>query len=173
MTCNANPPRNDLSKEVIESLKARGYNQSDIAKMYNVSRQAVSWHLRTYGGTLSARQIVGQAWPWATGQGHTKAGAYRRLRDHGEFMRTGGAGMDSDKLKRLKVWWKMMHDEDLVVEFDPNIPPRKGQAAHGGFAYRSRVPGDRDLLIRVNEYTNLTDDGEVTWCWPANIDELI
>lgn len=32
---------------MIEALKSQGYNQSQIAEMFKVSRQAVSWHLKT------------------------------------------------------------------------------------------------------------------------------
>lgn len=163
----------DLTKEVIEQLKAKGFSQSDIAAMYGVTRQAVSWHLKTYGGTLSTRQIVNEAWPWKTGHGHDKAVPYKRLRDHGEFMQTGGQGMNEDKLKRLRSWWKKLRDENLVVEFDPSIPPIKGLSPHGGFAYRDRTLEDDDLLIRLNEHTTLTEEGEMIWCWPPDIDRMI
>ena len=45
----------ELTPAVIESLKMKGYSQSDIARMYGVSRQAVSWHKRHYGGRLAQR----------------------------------------------------------------------------------------------------------------------
>ncbi|ANA87018.1 immunity repressor [Gordonia phage Strosahl] len=173
MSRNAYPTVPELSKEVIESLKSQGHNQTEIAEMFNVTRQAVSWHIRTYGGRMSTRQVVNEAWPWETEFKHTKAVPYRRLRDHGEYMRTGGKGMSEDKLNRLKKWWKKLRDEDIVVEFDPEIPPTPGVAKTGGFAYRPRVIGDDDLLIRVNEHTNLTDEGEMIWCWPPDIAQLI
>ncbi|QGH79751.1 immunity repressor [Gordonia phage Anon] len=163
----------ELSKEVIETYLSQGLTQSDVAKLYNVTRQAVSWHMKTYGGRMSTRQIVNEAWPWETKAGHDKATPYRRLRDHGEFMKTGGRGMNEDKLARLKKWWKMLRDEDLVVEFDPSIPPIKGVASHGGFAYRPREISDGNLLIRVNEHTTLTKAGAMIWRWPPNIDRLI
>ena len=162
----------DLTKAVIESLKAQGFNQSEIAELYNVSRQAASWHMRTYGGEKSPRQIVNEAWPWKTTAGHGKATAYRRLRDHGEFMQTGGGGMSEDKLDRLKKWWKKLRKENLVVEFDPSIPPIPGIASRGGFAYRARTVDD-DMLIRVTEFTELTEEGEMIWRWPPDIDSLI
>lgn len=162
-----------LTKEVIESLKARGFNQSRIAEMYGVSRQAVSWHLRTYDAKKSPRQIVNESWPWKTGVGHDKSTAYRRLRDHGEFMQTGGHDMRDDQLTPLRKWWKALRDGNLVVEFDPSIPPIPGVASRGGFAYRDRVVEDHDLLIRVNEFTELTEAGATIWCWPPDIDDLI
>ena len=158
--------KQELSVAVIEELKNKGLNQSEIAAMYGVTRQAISWHLKTYGSAPSTRQIVNEAWPWNTGHGHDKASPYRRRRGHGEFMRTGGKGMSDDKLKRLRTWWKKMREKDLVVEFDPTLPPIKGVAPHGGFAYLPRTVEDGDLLIRVNEYTTLTEDGEMLWCWP-------
>lgn len=141
--------------------------------MYGVTRQAVSWHLRTYGGSLSPRQLVSEAWPWKTGVGHDKATAYRRLRDHGEFMRTRGDGMSEGKIKGLKNWWAMLRDKNLVVEFDPSIPPIPGVASRGGFAYRNRTVNDGHLLIRVNEFTELNEYGVTIWGWPPDIDKLI
>jgi serine protease inhibitor len=158
-----------LSTGVIESLKSKGYNQSQIAKMFNVSRQAVSWHLKTYGGRMTPRQIVNESWPWDTTNAHGKAVPYQRLRDHGEFMATGGRGMSEGKLKRLRTWWRKLRVENLVVEFDPNTPSIPGVSPCGGFAYRERVSDDDDLLIRVNEYTRLTDEGAMIWCWPPDL----
>jgi hypothetical protein len=157
-----------LSKEEIEGLKSQGYNQTQIAKMFGVSRQAVSWHLKTYGGRLSPRQVANESWPWDTTNAHGKAKPYQRLRDHGEFMATGGRGMSEDKLKRLRSWWRKLREENLVVEFDPNIPPLPGVSPYGGFAYRERISDDHDLLIRVNEYTRLTEEGKMIWCWPPD-----
>lgn len=157
-----------LSPGEIEALKARGYNQSQIAKMFGVSRQAVSWHLKTYGGRLTPRQIANESWPWDTTNAHGKAKAFQRLRDHGEFMVTGGSGMSEGKLKGLRSWWRKLQDENLVLEFDPEIPPIPGVSPYGGFAYRERLSDDRNLLIRVNEHTRLTEEGEMIWCWPPD-----
>lgn len=132
-----------------------------------MSRQAVSWHLKTYGGQLSPRQLANEAWPWDTTSAHSKSKVYQRLRDHGEFMLTGGGAMSEDKLKRLRSWWRKLRADDVVVEFDPTIPPVPGVSPHGGFAYRQRTPDDGDLLIRVNEHTQLTEEGRRLWCWPA------
>lgn len=165
--------RPGLTKVMIEELKDKGFSQSQIASMYGVSRQAVSWHLKTYGSPLSTRQIVNEAWPWKTDDAQGKASPYKRLRDHGEYMRTGGKGMSEDKLKRLRSWWKKLKDENVVLEFDPTLPPIKGVSPNGGFKYSPRVPSDGDLLIRVNKYTNLTEDGEMIWCWPPDIDNIL
>ncbi|ARQ94637.1 immunity repressor [Mycobacterium phage Journey13] len=162
-----------LTLSVIEDLRRKGYNQSEIAEIFGVTRQAVSWHKKTYGGQLTTRQIVQQAWPWDTNRLHSKSKAYQRLRDHGEYMRVGSfRTMSEDKRKRLVSWWKMLRDNNWVLEFDPSIEPYEGMAG-GGFRYVPREERDDDLLIRVNEHTNLTDEGELIWSWPDDIDELI
>ncbi len=135
--------------------------------MHGVSRQAVSWHKTTYGGQQSTRQIVNQAWPWETTSSHSKSAAYQRLRDHGEFIATGGRDMSDFKRGRHTAWLKMMRENDFVLEFDPNIPPTPRIAPGGGFAYRRRDPriDGFELLIRVNEFTNLTPEGRRLWSY--------
>lgn len=155
-----------LVLSVIEELRRKGYNQTEIAAMHGVTKQAVSWHKRKYGGYLTPRQQVDGEWPWATTDLHGKSKAYQRLRDHGEFMATGGKGMSEDKLLRLRSWWRYLRDNKVVLEFDPELPPEPGVSPYGGFAYRKRRKSDGDLLIRVNEHTSLSDVGRMIWCWP-------
>ncbi|AXH48844.1 immunity repressor [Mycobacterium phage Steamy] len=162
-----------LTPSEIENLKRRGFNQSQIADLHGVTRQAVSWQKVTYGGSLTTRQIVNRTWPFKTTNLHGKSKAFQRLRDHGEYMRTGSfKGMSEEKVRNLKRWWKRLLDEDIVVEFDPSIEPYAGMAG-GGFRYVPRRPEDDDLLIRVNKHTNLSEEGEMIWCWPPDIDSLL
>jgi hypothetical protein len=155
-----------LALSVIEELRRKGYNQSEIAEMHGVSRQAVSWHKIVYGGFMTTRQIVNKAWPWKTTVPHSKASAYQRLRDLGEYQATGGHGMSEDKLKRLKSWLNFMRDNNFVLEFDPELPPEPGVSPYGGFAYRKRKASDGDLLIRVNKHTEMSEEGHMIWCFP-------
>lgn len=157
-----------LTLSVIEELRRKGYNQSEIAEMHGVSRQAVSWHKVEYGGTLTPRQIVNKAWPWKTTNWHGKSKAYQSLRDLGEFAATGGNGMSEEKLYRLRVWLRFMREHDYVLEFDPALPVKPGVSPYGGFAYRKRRKQDGDLLIRVNEHTNLSEEGKMIWRYPPS-----
>ena len=151
---------------VIEDLRRKGYNQSEIAEMYGVTRQAVSWHKIVYGGAMTTRQIVNKSWPWKTTNWHGKSKLFQRLRDHGEFMATGGKGMNADKRQRLRSFLNHLKDNNLVVEFDPEIPPEAGVSPHGGFALRPREESDGKLIIRVNEHTTLTKEGKLIWVFP-------
>lgn len=158
--------RRPLIFSEIEELRRKGLNQSQIAAMYGVSRQAVSWQKKTYGGLDTTRQVVDKSWPWETTHSHSRTKTFQNLRSHGEFMMTGGRAMSDDKWQRLEAWWRKLSRENVVLEFDPNLPPEKGVSSVGGFAYRPRQMTDGDLLIRVNEFTNLTEHGRTIWCWP-------
>ncbi|UJD20912.1 immunity repressor [Mycobacterium phage Zimmer] len=165
--------RTPLIPSVIEDLKRKGYNQSEIAEMHGVTRQAVSWQKQTYGGSVTTRQIVNKAWPFKTTNLHGKSKPYQRLRDHGEYMRKlSFRDMSDEKTRNLKKWWKKLRDENVVLEFDPDIPPQPGLAG-GGFRYVPRRIEDENLIIRVNEHCNLTDEGELIWCWPPDIESLL
>lgn len=155
-----------LTLSSIEELRRKGYNQSEIAEMHGVSRQAVSWHKVVYGGSLTPRQIVGKSWPWKTSDLHGRSKAYQRLRDLGEFAATGGKGMSEEKLSRLRAWLRFMREHNYVLEFDPELPRVPGVSPYGGFAYRKRRKTDGDLLIRVNEHTDLSEEGKMIWRFP-------
>ncbi|KGI82059.1 hypothetical protein IL38_06975 [Actinopolyspora erythraea] len=61
--------------------------------------------------------------------------------------------------------------KDFVVEYDPNIPPSEYMKL-GGFAYRERELKDGDLIIRVNEYTTLTNEGKKLWRMPPRFPSI-
>lgn len=160
-------PRNSrLTVSVIDALKNQGMNQSEIAELFGVTKQAVSYHKITYEGYRTPREVVLDNFPWQVPEAMCQTSPYRRMRDHGEYMATGGRGMSKDKLKRLRSFYKKLRDEGLVLEFDPTLSPIPGVSNKGGFAYRPRKRSDADLLIRVNKYTTLTAEGRLIWCFP-------
>lgn len=87
-------------------------------------------------------------------------GVDKRLRDHMEYMATNGEGMSHIKLRDLYGFLRKLRDRNLVVVFDPNIAADdEGSATPvGGFAYRPRKARDGTLVIRDNEFTNITND---------------
>jgi hypothetical protein len=157
----------ELSLSVIEDLKSKGYSQAEIARMFGVSRQAITWWKYTYNGTLTPREIALQNFPWTgVSKKHGETSVYRRLRDHGEYMATGGVGMSYEKLQRLRKFYRDLRDMNVVIEYDPELPPQPGFAINGGFALRPRRKSDKDLLIRVNKHTTLTEEGAMIWVFP-------
>ena len=159
--------KNVLSLDLIEQLKAEGLTQKQIADKLGVTRQAVSWHVRYHGGALPPRaELLETHFPWQVPGEMCDTSLLRRLRDHGEFVATGGEGMSAAKLNRLPGFYRKL--EKYVVEFDPALPPLPGIAPQGGFALRKRTKKDGDLMIRVNNHTQLTDEGRRIWALPDN-----
>ncbi len=156
-----------LTLAIVEALKNKGLSQSDIARQYGVTRQHVSWIKHTYGGRLTPRERTMQHFPFKVPTEMGNTSPYKRLRDHGEYVATGGVGMSEDKLQRLRSFYRKLREDSVVLEFDPNIPSVPGISRKGGWAYRERLPEDGDLLIRVNEFTNITDKGRDIWRFPA------
>ena len=162
----ADPNKYKISIGIIEELKRKGLNGQQIADMFNITKQAVSYHKVTYNGSRTPREVVNENFPWKVPEAMNQSSPYKRLRDHGEYMATGGEGMNEDKLKRLRSFYKKLRDNDWVIEFDPDLPPEKGVSSSGGFAFRARRPKDGDLIIRVNKYTRLTQEGLMIWRFP-------
>ncbi|ATL70741.1 hypothetical protein [Nocardia terpenica] len=160
-----------LTIEIVEQLKGEGMSQAEIARLYGVTRQAITDVKRRSGGySTTPREDALKHFPWKVPGSRAVPMAmqkpYRNMRDHAEYMVTNGEGMSAEKLKRLRGFYRKLHSENVVLEFDPNIPPSPGIGI-GGFAYRARTPEDGDLIIRVNEHTTLTEEGRRIWTFPA------
>lgn len=156
-----------LTLAIIEALKNKGLNQSEIAEVYGVTRQHVSWIKHTYGGRLTPREAAMKEWPFKVPVHMGNTSPYKRLRDHLEYVATGGLGMTEDSLKRLQGFYNKLRDNNLVVEFDPSLPPIPGvSGSAGGWAYRKRRKSDGELLIRKNKHTNITEKGMMIWRFP-------
>ena len=157
--------RYPLTLAVIEDLKRQGLNQTEIADVFGVSHQAITYHVRKYG-SLTDRQKALKSWPWKVPTRLAAQSVCQRLRDHAHRQYTGGKGMSPFKLKRLDGFYRRL--ECHVVEFDPDLPPCE-EASLGGFAFRQRLESDGDLLIRVNAHTNLSEEGLKVWRMPEGL----
>ena len=168
-----NPEHAKISLAVVEDLKNKGYSQSEISRMTGYTRQYISWIVHTYGGRLTPRQkLLKEHFPWKVPAEQCQSAPYRRMRDHGEYAATWGEGMSQDKLKRLSAFHQKFRHGGLVLEFDPDLPPELGVANKGGFAFQKRTPEDEDLLMRVNGYTHLTEQGRLIWRLPS-VDQIL
>lgn len=164
--------RPELTPAEIETLKAKvnphtgkNYTQADIAELYGVSKQYVSKvkHQIT-GFSQTPREVAMEAFPWIIGRPYDRAAVAQRLRDHAEYAATGGVGMSSLRLYRLRMFYQRLRRDDVVVEFHPSIPP--GETRYGGFAFRPRVKSDGDLIIRLNDLAKVNEATPIVWRMP-------
>lgn len=172
MRTNGDENTEGLTPATIQALLNVGVKQSGIARMFGVTRQAVHDMIMRYGLPRQTRQeLLEEVWPWVVPDGMGNQSPYKLLRDHGEWVIAGprgidGRGLSEARRSRLRSFYQRLRDNDFVVEFDPNIPPEPGVQNRGGFAYRKRRKSDGDLLIRVNEYTDITEYGRRVWTFP-------
>lgn len=160
-------PSDEISLGLIEALKNKGMNQTAIAESLGCTRQNISYHVRYHGGKLTPKQqLLEDHFPIQVNRERSQTAPFRALRYHAEWLATKGIGMTDDKIQRLRSFYKKLRDGNLVLEYDPDIPPIAGVSKTGGFAYRKRLPKDGEMLIRQNEYTDLTDYGKILWRFP-------
>ncbi|WP_043680904.1 helix-turn-helix domain-containing protein [Nocardia vulneris] len=162
-----------LSLAEIEPLMRQGMTQKQIAEIMGVSRQAVSKFIGEHGEhLLTPRQVVAKHFPWRVPNHLLQVSPYKRMRDHGEWFETNGEGMSPEKLQRLRWWYRYIRNENVVLEFDPDIAPEPGVSNKGGFAYRPRVASDGKLLFRVNRHTKeMTPEMHTIWELPEPEDQ--
>jgi hypothetical protein len=163
-----------LTPEIIRSLlnqknpeTGRQYTLADIAKLFGVTRQRAHQVARDESPVdlRTPRQIVADQFPWEIGHEFGQSSIARRVHDHALYVATGGKGMTRRQLVALLNFYKKLRDNNVVVEFHPDIPPEPGNQ-FGGFAFRPRTEDDGDLIIRVNEVTNLSPEAEDDWTFP-------
>jgi hypothetical protein len=155
-----------LTVETLRHYKSLGYTQDAIAEITGWSNSWVSLFNKQKGPVMpTPRQLAMESWPWRVWAEHQQCSPHKRMRDHTEFMATGGDGMADYKLRRLAGFYNRLIESDWVVEYDPHIPPSEGIKT-GGWAYRQRLDSDGDLMIRVNEHTNLTPIGRLIYRIP-------
>lgn len=157
-----------LSAEAVRSLVNEGESWAAIARILGTSRQNVQQFAKRNGiePPKTPRREVDEHFPWKVPGNQQAAMPYQRLRDHGEYVVSGGRGMQERKLKGLRSWYQLLRKYNYVLEFDPDQPPIYGVSQYGGFAYRDRQESDGNLLIRVNEHTRLTSRGRLIWVFP-------
>jgi hypothetical protein len=161
------PKGSGLTPALIDELLIKGHSVTEIGKMFNTSRQNVSQMRRRRTGFYQSprERVLEQNFPWKVPHAFGQMGLRRAMRDHGDFMATGGKGMAEGALARVRALYRKLTELDAVVEFSPDIPPNEHSSA-GGFRLVSREDSDGDLMIRVNRHTTLTEEGKMIWRVP-------
>lgn len=154
----------ELTPQLVNELLRRGKTRAQIAEEFGVTRQAITYHLnklREQGLELykTPRELAVEKMP-ASWDGISpefrKAQPYNVLRYHLEYIATGGRGMDAYQVERLRHWYDRLESRNLILEFDPTVPPSINVAT-GGWRYVQRKPKDNDLVLRINRYTRIPD----------------
>lgn len=161
------PRPRTVDRETVIALLNQGLKPVEIARHLNATPQAINHILHHQGEDIKTpRQVVEESIPWKGVKAeHKEAVTWRRIVNHAEYVTQGGKRMSRSKLERLGAWYRALERDNVVVEYDPNIGPAIG-AKHGGWAYVPREERDGKLLLRVNEYVEMTDEAYDIWRLP-------
>ena len=102
---------------------------------------------RPYGGTLiQDLPVAGVVLNMMDDPRHAFAPAAKNLRALGR--RRAGRPLADAVAHRLDEWLQMLDRRNLVVAYDPEMPPNEASPTYGGWHYVPREPRDGDDVIR-------------------------
>lgn len=137
-------PRILPTGDVLLKLRREGKTYDEIAEMYGVTRGAVYLQLRNIPGLVEDRPSHRDMIPWRVKVEHAHAYPAMMLRLLGRRLK--GQELPEDKAKLLDSWCKSLKDKNLVVHYDPDIPPNAASPKVGGWAYVERQGTDHEWI---------------------------
>ncbi|RAV04318.1 hypothetical protein DQP56_00425 [Mycolicibacter senuensis] len=94
--------------------------------------------------------IVRSAFPFDVQPDHQADAFHYALREHGDYVATGGRDWHDDRRRGLRSFYAMLRQENLVITYCPSQ----------GWGYEQRLPKDDDLIVRIEDPT---DEQEIIW----------
>lgn len=159
-----------MDRETVLTMYDGGMFYAEIGSVFGVSRQAVYDLLtRTGGVPKTPRHRAKNALPWDIHGEMVNAAQYQNILRHLEAQQGGLARMSKEKRRKLRGFYRTLSEHNVVVRFDPSLPPLPGQA-YGGFEYVPRKESDGNLIVRVDKHTKLPRNGRELWALPAEED---
>jgi hypothetical protein len=70
---------------------------------------------------MTPLETVGQLFTWNVAPRFADHPLNRIMREHGDYVATGGRGMSGEVLFRLETFYHKLHSENLVIEYDAGI----------------------------------------------------
>lgn len=161
------PPKPRIDVEQAIKMLWQGMGPTEVGRAMGETPQAISYAVNHRAPHLKTpSQVIHESLPWKNVRSeHKKASTWARIMNHAEYMVMAGEGMSHRKLEMLSNWYRSLEQTNTVVMYDPSIPPAPN-AKHGGWGYVPREEHDGKLLLRVNEYVEMTDEAYDIWRLP-------
>jgi hypothetical protein len=141
----------ELNHELVRALVIeQGLSQAEIARAYGVKRQAVWHHLHNRNPSSRPIRIAPrkarESLPWDVQHLHKGSTPYHRLHNHARNRIDGR--LSDQELGRLRSFYEVVTELDIVVTYDPTVGPQPGMR-NGGWAFPARQDSDGNSLIRA------------------------
>lgn len=127
-------------------LRRQGRTLDEIAAEYGVTKGAVYLQLREIPGAVKPRPSYKQLIPWRVSAEHAHAYPAAMLRLLGRVEAGQADRIPANKRRMLESWCRTMKEQDLVVDYGPDIPPNPASPKNGGWCYRRRQPSDLEWI---------------------------
>lgn len=137
----------------LRHLVQRGWTYREIAEFYGVTESAVYLRLRNAGLTRKNISHLKNL-PWKVEARHRFAYPMQMLRILGQLR--AGRELSEPKRRMLDRWLEGMRQHNVVLCYDPDMPPNPASKP-GGFYYSRRRPEDGDSIWRAGSAAEATN----------------
>lgn len=144
MAAHAKLPDN----EILVGLRRQGWTYADIGREYGVTDAAVYQRLRQ-ARAVTPRASHKDLIPWTVKREHTFAFPVQMLRLLSR--KTKGEVLSPVRERMLNKWFNEVKDADVVIGYDPEMPPNPASPIVGGFYYSKRRESDGASIVRAAE----------------------
>lgn len=161
-----------LTADVARDLLESGMSQTEVSRIYGVSRQYVHILAKRAGYEPSKRLNLDGLMPWDVDySGHWPNHIFRGMRAHLKTILLPHEGEgDADKKARESMFRKLVR-YNQVIDFDPSHPAVKGLSNTGGFKYVPRTAEDKDYIVKVKPGVKVNNTFKKLWTMPKDLPE--
>ncbi len=99
--------------------------------------------------------IVRSTFPFDVQPDHQADAFHYAVREHGDYVATGGRDWHEDRRRALRGFYTMLRQENLVITYSPL----------DGWGHQERLLNDEDMIMRIE---NATDEQEMIWRFPPD-----
>lgn len=158
----------DVARELLES----GMTQSEVGKVYGVSRQYVHILAKRAGYEPSKRLNLEGLMPWDEDFSlHWANHVFRGLRAHLKtILLPHEEETIADTRARESLFRKLVR-YNQVVDFDPAYKPIKGLSSTGGFKFVPRTTEDKNYIVKIKDGMEETPKFKKLWTMPKELPE--
>lgn len=130
-------------------LRRQGVTYKQIAEQYGVTETAVYLRLKADGLAGDQKVSHKELIPWVVKGEHHHAHPALMLRVLSRERQ--GLGNSQPRKRMLDKWLAEIKAADVVVCYDPDMPPNPASPITGGWWYSRRRKGDGDSIIRYTK----------------------
>lgn len=134
---------------VVAKMLRNGWTYEMVGREFGVTANAV-WRQQRRAGHLTPTVSYRELLPWEKVEPeHQRTNTFRSLTSLERIER--GLEVEGKKRRDALALKRRLEASDVVVHYDPRIPPNPHSEVHGGFVFVKREPGDGKYTRNPNK----------------------